>query len=630
MEISSINGIGDKVLTYLNKKGIESFEDLITFYPINYQSYSDVVLSDKANITIKGTITRAVSEYRPRPNLIISTYFISDGSLEYKVVAWNQKHLRFTLNVGDIVKIMGVYDAKKNQLVQKDLKKIDFIDQELVGSEIKPVYSKISRLSNEQIKKIILNATNYIKEKDYRDNLIKIHAPNNHDEINEARKFLKYREFEVYYKKLLKLKDNKKLESIDYIKDINVDDLEFFLKGLEFELTIDQKEVISNIISSLKSKSKTQTLVLGDVGSGKTIVSIIISMLLIKKGYQIAVMAPTEVLAKQLYFNFKKYLPECNIDLLTSSKTKSQKNRIKDNILVSYTDVLVGTHALIEDDVVFDNLGLAIIDEQHRFGVEQRNKLIKKTMFDEFLYLSATPIPRTLAQGVFGVMQVEFINSKPSNRKKIETKIFTKNNRKEMFLLLEEELKKGNQAFIVAPTIEETEIENLENVESIYESMLKFYDGKYNVGLIHGAMKSKNKDLIMEKFKNKEYDILVATTVIEVGVDIKDATVMMVVNAERYGLAQLHQLRGRVGRNDKQSYCLLYDKSNNDISKKRLEILKENDNGFVLANKDLQIRGSGDFFGKDQSGLKVFKLFDYYQDMDIAQEVIAKYSIKNK
>ncbi len=630
MEISSINGIGDKVLTYLNKKGIESFEDLITFYPINYQSYSDVVLSDKANITIKGTITRAVSEYRPRPNLIISTYFISDGSLEYKVVAWNQKHLRFTLNVGDIVKIMGVYDAKKNQLVQKDLKKIDFIDQELVGSEIKPVYSKISRLSNEQIKKIILNATNYVKEKDYRDNLIKIHAPNNHDEINEARKFLKYREFEVYYKKLLKLKDNKKLESIDYIKDINVDDLEFFLKGLEFELTIDQKEVISNIISSLKSKSKTQTLVLGDVGSGKTIVSIIISMLLIKKGYQIAVMAPTEVLAKQLYFNFKKYLPECNIDLLTSSKTKSQKNRIKDNILVSYTDVLVGTHALIEDDVVFDNLGLAVIDEQHRFGVEQRNKLIKKTMFDEFLYLSATPIPRTLAQGVFGVMQVEFINSKPSNRKKIETKIFTKNNRKEMFLLLEEELKKGNQAFIVAPTIEETEIENLENVESIYESMLKFYDGKYNVGLIHGAMKSKNKDLIMEKFKNKEYDILVATTVIEVGVDIKDATVMMVVNAERYGLAQLHQLRGRVGRNDKQSYCLLYDKSNNDISKKRLEILKENDNGFVLANKDLQIRGSGDFFGKDQSGLKVFKLFDYYQDMDIAQEVIAKYSIKNK
>ncbi len=630
MEISSINGIGDKVLTYLNKKGIESFEDLITFYPINYQSYSDVVLSDKANITIKGTITRAVSEYRPRPNLIISTYFISDGSLEYKVVAWNQKHLRFTLNVGDIVKIMGVYDAKKNQLVQKDLKKIDFIDQELVGSEIKPVYSKISRLSNEQIKKIILNATNYIKEKDYRDNLIKIHAPNNHDEINEARKFLKYREFEVYYKKLLKLKDNKKLESIDYIKDINVDDLESFLKGLEFELTIDQKEVISNIISSLKSKSKTQTLVLGDVGSGKTIVSIIISMLLIKKGYQIAVMAPTEVLAKQLYFNFKKYLPECNIDLLTSSKTKSQKNRIKDNILVSYTDVLVGTHALIEDDVVFDNLGLAIIDEQHRFGVEQRNKLIKKTMFDEFLYLSATPIPRTLAQGVFGVMQVEFINSKPSNRKKIETKIFTKNNRKEMFLLLEEELKKGNQAFIVAPTIEETEIENLENVESIYESMLKFYDGKYNVGLIHGAMKSKNKDLIMEKFKNKEYDILVATTVIEVGVDIKDATVMMVVNAERYGLAQLHQLRGRVGRNDKQSYCLLYDKSNNDISKKRLEILKENDNGFVLANKDLQIRGSGDFFGKDQSGLKVFKLFDYYQDMDIAQEVIAKYSVKNK
>ncbi len=628
MEISSINGIGEKVLTYLNKKGIESFEDLITFYPINYQSYSDVVLSDKANITIKGTITRAVSEYRPRPNLIISTYFVSDGSLEYKVVAWNQKHLRFTLNVGDVVKIMGVYDAKKNQLVQKDLKKIDFIDNEVTGSEIKPVYSKINRMSNEQIKKIILKAISYIDDKDYKENLIKIHSPKNYEELNSAREFLKYREFEVYYKKLLKLKDNKKTESIDYIKDIDEEDLKEFIKTLEFDLTPDQNDVISNIISSLKSKKKTQTLVLGDVGSGKTIVSIIVSLLLVKKGYQIAVMAPTEVLAKQLYFNFSKYLSGFNIDLLTSSKTKSQKNRIKDNILVSYTDILIGTHALIEDDVVFNNLGLAIIDEQHRFGVEQRNKLIKKTMFNEFLYLSATPIPRTLAQGVFGVMEVEFINSKPTNRKKIETEIFNKNTRKSMFLLLEDELKKGNQAFIVAPTIEETEIENLENVESIYESMSKFYNGKYKVGLMHGAMKSKNKDIIMEKFKNKEYDILVATTVIEVGVDIKDATVMMVVNAERYGLAQLHQLRGRVGRNDKKSYCLLYDKSNSAISTKRLEILKDNDNGFVLANKDLEIRGSGDFFGKDQSGLKVFKLFNYYEDMHIAEKVIEKNSIK--
>ncbi len=628
MEISSIKGIGEKVLTYLNEKGIKSFEDLITFYPINYQSYSDVVLRDKANITIKGTITREISEYRPRPNLTISTYFVFDGTSEYKVVAWNQKHLRFTLNVGDNIMLMGVYDAKKNQLIQKSLKKIDSIDEEFVGSEIKPIYSKVNRMSNEQIKKIILNAIECIDETTYKENLINIHSPNNYEELKSAKEYLKYREFDTYYKKLLKLKDDNKLESIDYIKDIDDSYLKEFLNDLEFELTSDQKNVVFNIINSLKSKNKTQTLVLGDVGSGKTIVSIIISMLLVKKGYQIAVMAPTEVLAKQLYSNFLKYLPNFNIDLLTSSKTKAQKNRIKDNILVSYTDILIGTHALIEDDVVFNNLGLAIIDEQHRFGVEQRNKLIKKTMFNEFLYLSATPIPRTLAQAVFGVMEVEFINSKPSNRKKIKTNIFNKSNRKEMFGILESELKKGNQAFIVAPTIEETEIENLENVESIYKSMIQFYGDDYNIGLIHGLIKSKNKDIIMEKFKNKEYDILVATTVIEVGVDIKDATVMIVINAERYGLAQLHQLRGRVGRDNKQSYCLLYDKSNNDISTERLEVLKENDDGFILANKDLKTRGSGDFFGSEQSGLKVFKLFNYYEDMDIAQKVIEKNSIK--
>ncbi len=631
MDLSLLNGIGDKTLNYLNKKGIMSFEDLINFYPINYQSFSDVILKDKANIIIKGTINRAVSEYRPRPNLIISTYFISDGSLEYKVVAFNQRHLRFTLKVGDDVQVMATYDGKKNQLVQKDIKKIEVLKElKYKDSEIKPIYSKVSNLSNEKIKKIILSAINYVNDKEYKKNLIKIHSPNTYSDIKEAKEFLKYREFENYYLKIQDIKNKNKEKSIDYIKDVDLLDYKSFVNNLSFNLSADQDKAILNIIDSLKSKNKTQTLVLGDVGSGKTIVAIIISLLLVKKNYQVAIMAPTEVLAKQLYFNFSKYLIDFNIEILTSSKTKLQKKRIKDNVLVGYTNILIGTHALIEDDVVFDNLALAIIDEQQRFGVEQRNKLIKKTMFNEFLYLSATPIPRTLAQSIYGVMDVEFINTKPINRKKVNTKIFNKKNRNDMFLLLEKELEKNNQAFIVAPTIEETEIENLENVESIYKSMSKYYNGKYNVGLIHSAMKSKNKDKIMENFKNKKYDILVATTVIEVGVDIKDATVMIIVNAERYGLCQLHQLRGRVGRSDKKSYCLLYDKSNNDVSLKRLETLKDYDNGFVLANKDLKTRGSGNFFGKEQSGINNFKIFNYYDDMDIADKVIKKYNIKNK
>lgn len=622
MELLDLKGLGENSLSYLNKKGIYTFNDLITFYPINYQMYSNQKLVDGANIKIQGTISRKVSEYRPRFNLIISTYFISDGTEEYKIVAFNQKHLKYTINVGEKIKVMGKYDAKKNQIVQKEVKKLEDFEIEDKSNEIKPVYSKIERLSSEQVKKIILNAISYIDDKEYKLNLLKIHNPENFEELEKGREFLKYKEFKEYYKKLLKSKDNKKNKSIDFIKNVEEKDLDYFIKSLEFSLTEDQISVINNIFNSFKLKTKTQTLVLGDVGSGKTIVAISLIYTLIKKGYQVALMAPTELLANQLYDNCKKYLGEFEIDLLTSSKTKREKNRIKDNVMVGFTKVLVGTHAILEDDVIFDNLAVAIIDEQHRFGVDQRNKLINKTLFREFIYLSATPIPRTLAQGIFGVMEVESIKNKPKNRKQVQTEIFTKKNRKEMFLLLEEELNKNNQAFIVAPTIEETEIENLENVENIYESMKTFYKDKYKVGLIHGQMKSHNKDIIMEKFKNKEYDILVATTVIEVGVDIKDATVIMIVNAERYGLAQLHQLRGRVGRNDKQSYCLLYDKSNNDISKKRLETLKEHDNGFVLANKDLELRGSGSFFGKEQSGSTNFKLFDYYNDQEIAKKVI--------
>ncbi len=624
MNLKNINGLGEKTIKHLNKKNINNIDDLVTFFPINYQSYTSTKLADKLNVQLQGMIIKNISEYKPRKNLLISTYYIVSNGTEYKIIAWNQKHLRFTLNVGDYVLIHGKYDAQKNQIVQSSLKKIDQdqINEEKFINSIIPIYSKINNISNIKLQKIILEAINSIDDPQYKKALINVHKPTNENQINNAIEFLKYKEFKDYYIKLKKLKKKKKNFDKTYEKYINENYYNKFLHELPFSLTEDQEKVVNNLIEDLKSDSLLQTLILGDVGSGKTIVSIIVSLLLVKEGYQVAVMAPTEVLAKQLYQNFTNYINDQKIELLTSSIPKSKKNKIKDNVLVGYTKILIGTHALIQDDVVFKNLALAIIDEQHRFGVNQRNALINKTIHGEFLYLSATPIPRTLAQSIFDVINVEFINSKPQNRKKIVTNIYSNKNKRLMFEILENELQAGNQAYIIAPTIEETEIENLENVKTLYESLTQYYNGKYNIGLLHGNMKSQDKDKIMENFKNKEYNILVATTVIEVGVDVENATVIMVVNAERYGLAQLHQLRGRVGRNDKQSYCLLFDKSNNKLSKERLNLLKEYDDGFILANKDLELRGGGNFFGKEQSGEVGFKLFNYYEDLALTQKII--------
>lgn len=625
MELSDIKGIGPKNIKSLEQKNIETLEDLLAFYPINYTSYtSGETLKDKQNVKIRGKIIKGISEFRPRKNLLISTYFIQRGDQEYKIIAWNQHFLRFSLNVNDEIEIIGKYDQLKNQIVQT---KYTIVNQNSLNEEqensIIPIYSKVNGITNNKLNSFVVEAIKQLDESKYKASLQQLHNPESFKEIENAKQYLKYREFYIYYKKLRLLKDSKNVISKDYVKKIPFQNLEelFLDFKLPFELTKDQKEIIINNLNLLKSEKKMQKLILGDVGSGKTIVSIITAHMLVKSGYQVAVMAPTEVLAKQLFENFNTYLKEYNIELLIGSLKKNQKNQLKDRVLVGTSDIIIGTHALIQDDVVFKNLGLVIIDEQHKFGVEQRNNLINKSLYQEFMYLSATPIPRTLAQSIFNVVDIDFINSKPENRQKVETMLYTKKDRNKMFKHLEQEISLNNQAFIVAPTIEESEILGIENVENVYKN-LKIYYKYYNIGLIHGSMKSQDKEIIMEKFKNHDYDILVATTVIEVGVDIPSATIMLVINAERYGLSQLHQLRGRVGRSSKKSYCLLYDLSNNRESTERLKILTEIDDGFELSQKDLNLRGSGDFFGKEQSGITGFKLFDYQYDIEIAQKVI--------
>lgn len=634
INLTDITGIGPKTEEYLKEKNINNFEDLIEFYPINYEYYNDNFksnqLEDKQLITIKGTITRGVNQYSPRKNLTISSYFVQTDNEEYKIIAWNQRHLYFTLKPNNYVLIQGQYDQKNNQIIQKSVQvqehSFDNIEEPSNDkAEIIPIYSKIKYIKNHKINTIINNAIKLLPNSDYKEALNKIHNPKQKEDVEQSKEILKYYEFKRYYLKLQILKNNNNESNIDYIKKININSINKIMFELPFALTNDQEEVINNIANNFLKPQKTNTLILGDVGSGKTIVSIILSKLLIEAKYQVVMMAPTEILAKQLYNNFKSFIPQSNIELFTGSTTNKDRKRIKEYTSLGIIDIVIGTHALIYDDIEFNNLAIAFIDEQHRFGVEQRNKLIKKTMFGEFIYMSATPIPRTLAQSLFAVMEVEKIKTKPSNRKPIITEVYNNKEKNKMLAVLENQLQKGHQAYIIAPTIEETEIENLENVENIYNNFSKYYQDKYKVGLLHGGFKSKDKDYVMEQFKNKEFDILVATTVIEVGVDVPNASVMMVINAERYGLAQLHQLRGRVGRGDVGGYCLLLDKSNNNVSKERLQILKNTNDGEELAKEDLKTRGGGNFFGKEQSGLAGFKLFDYLLDQHIVQRVKTEY-----
>ncbi len=633
MELIELKGVGNKIVQSFNKKGINSLEELYSFYPINYIVFNNIedatAIEDKKNITIDGVITKPISEYKTNNNLLITNYFISNGQNDFKVVAFNQRHLRFTLKQGINVRVQGKFDIKKKVLTQNSVTILD--ENNVVEQNIFPIYSKVNSMTSKQVHRVILNAIELLPAGELKDNLFYIHNPNDFSEIKKGQNYFKYLEFEEYYKKLKSLQQKQKVEDNVFKKNIDLNDLDLIYSKLPFKLTLDQQKVTNNIVKSLNTNHLTQTLILGDVGSGKTIISIILSFLLARQGYQIAIMAPTEVLAKQLFENYKSYLDDfdINISYLSSTLNKIQKNKVKERILLGLDQIIIGTHALIQGDVEFSNLAICIIDEQHRFGVEQRNLLIQKTQFSEFIYMSATPIPRTLAQSMFGVIDVEFIETKPEGRKKIITKVYTKKDKNEIFDILDEQLKQGHLGYIVAPAIEKAEDENLASVEELYESFSKYYNGKYSVSILHGNLKSTDRDIIMNKFKSKEFQILVCTTVIEVGVDIPEATVMVIVNAERFGLSALHQLRGRVGRSDTQGYCLLYDKSQNEESKERLKLLEQYDDGFILANKDLELRGYGNFFGKQQSGFADFKLFDYINDYDIAQKIIEKYK-KNK
>ena len=504
--------------------------------------------------------------------------------------------------------------------------------------KIIPIYPLTYQLSQNVLRKIIENGLkevqNQLREtlpsyilEDYNLQGIneatqKIHFPKNFDEFNIARKRLVFEELLSTQLALLELKNSYLTEEkgIQFSKDAKISDI---INKLPFKLTKAQLRVIEEIDTNMESEKPMNRLLQGDVGSGKTVVAMCAAYKAVKSGYQAAIMAPTAILATQHLENFKNILEEMGIkvELLISGITKKNKEGILERLKNGDIDILIGTHAIIEENVIFKNLGLVVTDEQHRFGVKQRTKIAEKGKNPDVLVMTPTPSPRTLALILYGDLDISIIDELPPNRKKIETFAVSKKLEQRVDSFIQKQIEEGRQAYIVCPLVEENEEMDLQSVQKLYEKYKTEIFPQYKVEYIHGKMKAKEKDEIMAKFKQHEIDILISTTVIEVGVDVPNANIMVIEDAERFGLAALHQLRGRVGRGQYQSYCILKYEGKGETVRKRMKVMCETNDGFIISEKDLELRGSGDFFGTMQHGLPEFKIANLFEDMNILKLV---------
>ncbi len=655
-DVTYVKGVGPKVAEILKNIGIRTVKDLIEYYPKKYLDYEGRVkikdLKQDTNVTIMGTISN-ISLYQSKKGLIIHTITISDGTgkinVNYFYKIKNKKMLRFyqekypkgapVIGIGtvkfDNFKRKLTLDKPEIQILEGDFD--DEEENETIEGRIIPVWGLCEGLHYKTLSRAIKNAIDkykdflidnippsIIKKRNlisYKDAIYKIHFPKNMDELNRARFTLVYEELYIMQLNLAILREEtKKLESIKL--DIKKDGLVFrFIKSLPFELTNSQKDAFREILHDMKSPHPMQRLLQGDVGSGKTVVACMVLLSAIENGYQGAIMAPTEILATQHYKNFLHWLLPMNVSVglfLGKNSAKIRKEMLT-NLKNGQMDIAVGTHALIQNEVEFNNLGVVVIDEQHRFGVNQRMRLFSKGKSPQTLTMTATPIPRTLALTVHGDLDVTTIDEMPKGRLPVKTSLTTSSGRNSAYDLIKLEIMKGHQAYIVYPLIDESETISAKNAtkEAIRLQDTVFKD--YKIGLLHGKLKPEEKDKVMQDFKNKLYDILVCTTVVEVGVDVPNATVMIIENAERFGLSQLHQLRGRVGRSDVQSYCTLIMGKASKSTKDKLSVLVQTNNGFIVAQKDLEIRGPGEFMGTRQSGLAEFTLFDFTKDIKILE-----------
>ena len=630
MALKDIKGVGPRALTLLSKIGINTVDDLVTHYPFRYEFLVRGNLAetnDGDHIIIDGKIESSPILVRFKAGLNKMNFRLVTNSGVVGVSIFNRAFLKSQLTVGTTVTVIGKFDKPKNVITASEIK------MESLSNKVKiePVYHLTSGLTNKNMA-LYINMALLSQSKEIHDSIpLKyqekynfsnkrmalniVHNPPSKEKLKEAMIRLKYEELFEFMFKINYLKEENKKVNSGIERDIDESKVNDFISHLPYELTKDQNTAVNTIIKDLKSKSRMNRLLQGDVGSGKTIVSFIAMYANYLSGYQSALMAPTEILATQHYSNLKDIFKDYNLNmaLLTGSTPKKEKDLIYEELKNGDIDIIVGTHALIQDDVTYHNLGLVITDEQHRFGVNQRANLQNKGQKPDTLYMSATPIPRTYALTIYGDMDVSTIKTRPKGRKKIKTVVKTNKEIKDVLEMMYEELKQNHQIYVIAPLIEESENSDLTNVNDLKEKMTLAFGSKYKIDLVHGKMASAAKELIMNEFLQNKVQILISTTVIEVGVDVPNATMMVIFNAERFGLSTLHQLRGRVGRSELQSSCILI--SDNDT--KRLEIMENTNDGFEISEEDFKLRGHGDLFGTKQSGDMTFKIADLKADYKI-------------
>ena len=627
-DLSNIKGLGPKTIETLKNININNIEDLVYYYPYRHEivRLNDIKeAKDKDNVVIECIVDSVPLTRRFRANMTSLTFRAMSNKKMIAVMIFNRAFLKSQIKPGSIVTVIGKYDALKNTVIASDIK-----FERLQTGSIIPVYHLTTGLTSKALKKYIDEALtkfdNYIDYvPDYlneRYNLISkksavnmIHNPKNEDEVKKALIKLKYEELFQFMFKINYLKEVNKESKIGYLRNVDPEDVNEFIRSLPFELTADQDTAIEEIYKDMTSSKRMNRMLQGDVGSGKTIVSVIAAYINYLGKYQTALMAPTEVLAYQHYESIKNILAGTNIrvDILSGSMKKKEKDEVVEKLKDGKIDFIIGTHALLSDNVVFKNLGLVITDEQHRFGVNQRASLKNKGLLPDVLYMSATPIPRTFALTIYGDMDISNIKTKPKGRKEIKTIIKSEKELVQVYDMMKREIDNHHQVYIVSPLIEDSEVIDLTTVNEIKRNIELYFNKTLKSAILHGKLSKTDKDKIMDDFKNGKIDVLISTTVIEVGIDVKNATMMIIYDAERFGLATLHQLRGRVGRNEYDCTCILIG----DESCERLKVLCESNDGFYITEKDYEMRGEGDLFGVKQSGDMSFKIANLHEDMKI-------------
>lgn len=625
--LEEIKGIGPKNIKLLNKLGIVDITSLLEFYPFRYDilKKSDIsLLQDGDIIVIDGYLEKKPTVFYINRKLDKMTFYLNSENNIYQVSIFNRGFLKSKMDVGNMITVVGKYERKRHSIIASNL-----YFGSLEKTRIEPIYHTTYGITGKQIHKYIMSILNNnfeivdylpssLKEKYHFESkkvcIANLHNPIDENNLKKSLLRMKYEELFLFMLKMNYLKNNKKMK-IGLQKKVDYSLIQNFINNLPFRLTEDQLQSVMDIYGDLNSEKRMNRLLQGDVGSGKTIVAIISMYMNYLSGYQSALMAPTEILAIQHYDTIKNLFVDydINIALLTGNLKNKEKKELYQRIKEGKIDFIIGTHALISQDVEYFNLGLVITDEQHRFGVNQRGNLKNKGLSPDILYMSATPIPRTFALTLYGDMDISNIKTIPSGKKEIITTIRKNSEMKIVLSSMFEELKKNHQIYVIAPLIEESDKVDLENVNELAEKMKRAFGRYYRIGILHGKMNADEKEIVMEQFKKNEIQILISTTVVEVGVDVKNVTMIVIFDAFRYGLASLHQLRGRVGRNDLQSYCILIS----DHETERLKVLEQTNDGFKISEEDFLLRGSGDLFGFRQSGDMVFKIADLKKDYKI-------------